>query len=41
LGGAGAVADDDGITKALYAHLVDPEIAEVWRGLGVVKLSLP
>ena len=41
LGGAGTVADDDGIAEALYAYLVDPEVTEVRGGLGVVEFSLP
>ena len=41
LGGAGAITNDDGIAETLDTHLVDPEVAKVRGGLGVVELSLP
>lgn len=41
LRGTGTVANDNGVAESFDAHLVDPEIAEVRRGLGVVEFSLP
>ena len=37
LSGVGAVADDYGVAKSFDADLIDPEIAEVRGGLGVVQ----
>ena len=39
MGGTGTVTHDDGIAESFDPDFVDPEVAEVRGGLGVVKFS--
>jgi len=37
LGRVGAVANDDRIAESFDAHFIDPQVAEIWGGLSVLK----
>jgi len=37
LGCVGAVANDDRIAESFDAHFIDPQVAEIWGGLSVLK----
>jgi len=37
LGRVGAVADNDRISESFDAHFIDPQVAEIWGSLGILK----
>jgi hypothetical protein len=37
LGRVGAVANDDWIAESFDAHFIDPQVAEIWGSLGILK----